>query len=645
MHYYEVAPKQIIRIGSDSFTYCSTEEIEIGQLVYIEVGKKQILGLVVEKVAEPKYATKPISSLLEGIIIPKQLIELSLWLSSYYESPLANVLQTVLPTGIHKKRRQKEVNHKIADRKRTKIVFNNDQSTVIKTLSEIQNGTFLLQGITGSGKTEVYIEIVKQSILSGKSAIVLVPEIALTSQLVSEFSKHFDNLILTHSKMTESARHGVWIDSYNSDRPVVVIGPRSALFSPLKNIGAIIVDEAHEPSYKQEKSPRYSALRAATILGRLHGAKVIFGSATPSIVDRYLAEKSTSPILKLNSLAIKDSVPPSISVVDMKKRENFQGHRFISKQLSSQISETLKIKKQILIFHNRRGSASTTLCVKCGWTAECPNCFLPLALHSDNHILMCHICGYNINVPTSCPKCGDVNIIHKGIGTKLVEDELRKLFPKANIARFDGDNSNDETLSERYEELYNGAIDIAIGTQVVAKGLDLPNLRTVGIIQADSGLALPDFNTNERIFQLLSQVVGRVGRNKHKTNIVVQTYQPNHPSVINGLSQNYEEFYKNNIIERKKGLFPPFTFLLKLTCVYKTESGAINSARKLANDLKSSINNQVQILGPTPSFYERQNGTYKWQLVLKSPSRQYLIQAIKAVPKNWQVEIDPTSLL
>jgi primosomal protein N' (replication factor Y) len=260
--------------------------------------------------------------------------------------------------------------------------------------------------------------------------------------------------------------------------------------------------------------------------------------------------------------------------------------------------------------------------------------------------LICHICGYNEPVPTSCPVCGGVDIIHKGLGTKLIESELQKLFPNANIARFDADNTNDEAVNNRYEDLYNGKIDIAIGTQIIAKGLDLPHLRTVGVIQADTGLSLPDFNTNERTFQLLSQVIGRVGRNDKKTQVIVQTYQPTHPSIVHGLTQNYDSFYAEALKERKRGLFPPYTFLLKLTCVYKTESSAIKNAQKLASELRQKIHSDVQILGPTPAFYERQHGTYRWQLVLKSPKREYLIDALKYVPaKFWQFELDPTSLL
>lgn len=646
MHYFEVAPKKIIRTDSISFTYSSELPLSVGQIVLIEIGDKKMPGIILRESAEPSYPTKSIVSIIEQTPIPKQLIDLALWMSGYYVTSFATVLQTILPAGLQKKRHPQSNNLEITKRDRTNIVFNLEQSSALQTLSKYEAGTFLLQGVTGSGKTELYIEIAKQAITNKTSAIILVPEIALTAQLISEFSNHFKNLLITHSKMTESARHLVWTEALESNEPRVVIGPRSALFTPLPNIGAIIIDEAHEPSYKQEQNPRYSALRVATMLGRFHKAKVIFGSATPSVIDRYLAEKSNKPILKLTKLARIGSIPPLVTLVDMTKRNNFKNHRFLSNQLIEQITKTLQIGEQVLIFHNRRGSTSTTLCKNCGWTSQCPKCFLPLTLHADNHYLRCHICGYKTVVPTSCPTCGSADIIHKGIGTKLIESELRKLFPNANIARFDADNTNEETVNSKYQDLYRGVIDIAIGTQIIAKGLDLPHLRTIGVIQADAGLAIPDFNTNERTFQLLAQVVGRVGRNEHQTQVIVQSYQPTHPSIVNGLIQDYESFYKCTINERQRGLFPPFTYLLKLTCIYKTEAAAIKNAKKIAEELKLKVNNDIQILGPTPAFYERQYNTYRWQLILKSPKREYLIDAIKLIPTtHWQFELDPTSLL
>ena len=646
MHYYEVAPNQIVRPGQDVFTYSSEDDLAEGQIVTIEVGKKQMIGLVIRSVKKPTYTTKNISSVIEDTALPRQLVSLATWLSAYYVTPLALVLQTLLPRGLQVTRRAKTSELNLPRRNRTNIVFNKEQEKAIGLIGSSDLGTFLLQGVTGSGKTEVYIELAKRTIKEGKSVVILVPEIALTSQIVAQFSEYFKDVLIFHSTMTEAERHNTWKEALLSTTPRVVIGARSALFTPLPSIGLIVVDECHEPSYKQEQAPRYSALRASTMLGRFHNAKVILGSATPAIADRYLAEQSSRAVIKLTKPARKDSLAPVITLVDMTKLDNFKGQRFLSKQLITQLEETLASGKQALIFHNRRGSASTTLCENCGWTAECPRCFVPLTLHSDQHLLRCHICNHQDKVPTMCPVCSHVDIIHKGFGTKLIETELRKLYPKANIARFDADNDIKQTVNARYNELYSGEIDIAIGTQVIAKGLDLPHLRTVGVIQADSGLALPDFAATERTFQLLAQVVGRVGRNKHATQVIVQSYQPSHPSVSFGLSQDYDAFYDFALKGRQKALFPPFTYLLKLTCAYKTEAASIKAARALADELTQKANKQVTILGPTPAFYERQRDSYRWQLVLKGPKREYLIQALKFLPPtHWQAELDPTSLL
>jgi primosomal protein N' (replication factor Y) len=646
MHYYEVAPNKIIRIDAASFTYSYDQPLPIGQIVLVEVGKKNIVGVIIKKVSEPSYKTKKILSIIEDVPLPHQLVSLAVWLADYYVSPLANVLQTMLPRGVEKNRRQNYTKEqKITRRNRTNILFNPEQNSVINSLAKYESGTFLLHGVTGSGKTEIYINLVKEALDNNRSAIILVPEIALTPQLISEFSNHFKNLLVTHSKMPESARHKMWLEALNSTEPRVVIGPRSALFTPLDDIGVIIIDESHEPSYKQEQSPKYSALRAASILGRLHKSKVILGSATPSIVDRYLAEKSDKPILTLTKPARTDSLAPIVKLIDMTDRSNFKQHRFLSDYLITQISDTIANKKQSLIFHNRRGSTNSTLCEKCGWMAACPKCFLPLTLHIDQHLLLCHICGYSSKIPTNCPICQSTDIVHKGIGVKLVESELRKLFPKANIARFDNDNDANDSMDNRYEDIYNGNIDIIIGTQTVAKGLDLPNLRTVGVIQADTGLALPDYTSEERTFQLLAQVIGRVGRDKHKTNVIVQTYQPTSPIILNGLKQNYDLFYEYTLNKRKAGLFPPYSYLLKLTCSYKTEAAAIKNSQELAKKIRH-IFPDIKICGPTPSFYEHLNGNWRWQLILKSPKRESLVKALKIVPQNyWQYDLDPTSLL
>ena len=646
MKYYEVAPTRIVRADQATFTYESETPLQVGALVTISIGKQSSIGVVIKESAKPKYDTKPIGDLIEELPLPQSLIGLSLWLAEYYRTPLATVLQTVLPRGLTTKRRVQERLEKVSTRDRTQIVLNPAQTQAVTSIMGQKTGTILLQGVTGSGKTEVYKELARQTIASGRSVIVLVPEISLTSQIIDEFTHDFPSLIVTHSHMTEATRHLAWKQALEADQPVVVIGPRSALFMPVPHLGAIIVDEAHEPSYKQEQAPRYSALRAASVLGKLSESRVIFGSATPLIADRYLAEANNSLIVRLDSSARSNRKASHVELVDMTKRENFKKHRFLSNKLLEAIEQNIATGRQTLIFHNRRGSASTTLCENCGWSAQCPKCYVPLVLHADTYTMSCHICDTKQKVPTACPVCQSADIIHKGIGTKLIESELNRLFPKAIIARFDGDNANADTVNERYKELYSGEINIAIGTQVVAKGLDLPKLHTVGVIQADSGLALPDYTAAERAFQLLAQVVGRVGRDERETVTIVQSYQPTHPVVQFGLKQDYEGFYQYALAERQKAGFPPFRFLLQLTDVYKTEASAVKAAKQLSATLKATVPPEIEVLGPTPAFYERQHDTFRWQLVLKSTRREALADVLKHVPNtHWQYDLDPSSLL
>lgn len=646
MEYYLVTALRITHGSQSALTYHYDTLLEPGTIVTVSVGTKQVAGVVMQRVPKPSFQTKPIEAIVETMPLPMPLMNTAQWMAEYYATHPVTVWQTILPRGIQKTRRISTHTISYPKRKRTTIVLNNEQSAALTTIMDSPSGTSVLHGVTGSGKTQVYIELAKTTVQLGRSVIILVPEIALTSQLIAEFIPHFPDAIVTHSTMTESQRHSVWQQLHRAHTPQVVIGPRSALFSPIHNLGLIVIDECHEPSFKQEQSPRYSALRTASTLAHHHGARLVLGSATPSVSDYYLATHTRSPIATLTLPARDHSVMPTVEIVDMTKRAHFGRHRFLSNTMISRLTETINAGHQALMFHNRRGTAPITLCEHCGWSPACPRCYVPLTLHADTYELRCHICNHQERVPTHCPSCDHANIIHKGIGTKLLHDELSKLFPKATIARFDGDTLADQTLEKQYQALYDGDIDIIIGTQVVAKGLDLPYLRMVGVVQADSGLSLPDYLSPERVFQLIYQVCGRVGRNEHQSNVVVQSYQPSHPAVRDGIARDYAAFYHHTLVERKRAHFPPFTHLMKLVCVYKTEAAAVRAARTVARTLRSKAHPDVQILGPTPAFYERVRDTYRWQLVIKSPQRAHLIALTGHIPPtHWQYELDPHSLL
>lgn len=629
----------------DIFTYHSEDTIAVGTIVKVEVGKKETIGVVVGEVKKPSFATKPVLATVEDRPLPGAIIELAEWLAEYYATPLASVWQAILPSGITKKRRKAKPTSTGVQRHSSDITFTAEQKSALHAIEHSPATTQVLQGVTGSGKTAVYIELAKKNFAANKSVIIIVPEIALTAQLISEFQQHFDDIIVTHSKMTEAARHTAWKKAFDNASPSLVIGPRSALFMPLKTIGLIVIDEAHEPSLKQEQAPRYSALRVGAVLAKLHHAKLILGSATPSISDRYLAEQTEGGLIRMDTPA-KEIGAVTKHVIDSRDRHAFTRHRFLSNELLGSIEETLAKNEQVLIFHNRRGSAPTTLCENCGWSAECSQCHIPQVLHADAFSLLCHVCGESRKVPMQCPSCHKTDIIHKGIGTKLVHEELQKLYPNKKVVRFDQDNDAENTLEKRYQEVYDGDVDIIIGTQIIAKGLDLPHLSLVGIVQADSGLALPDFSSTERVFQLLYQVSGRVGRHEKPTKIVLQTYQPEHPAIHYAIQKDYDEFYRVTLEKRRKDHFPPFSFLLKLTCTYASEASAARAARALKHTLQTHATTRVVLLGPTPAFYERTRRGYRWQLVVRSIKRQDLVDLLPHVPTtHWQYELDPVSLL
>lgn len=649
MKYWEIAPIKIVRDGAEFFTYFSYEEVSRGDIVEIPVGSKKMIGVVWREVEKPDFETKEISRIISRNL-PEHILRSAEWMRDFYATPLPQILSGILPAGISKNRRiSKKSEQKISSIDNSPCInflYNQEQIEAIEKLDKISSGTTLIHGITGSGKTEIYINQAKKMLFEKqKSAIILVPEIALTSQLVANFSREFSNIKIIHSRLTEAERHKIWLSILNDAEPQLIIGARSAIFSPVKNLGLIVIDECHEPTFRQDQTPKYSALRLASFLAKQFQIKAIFGSATPSIEDYFLASAAEktggNPIIRLKNLAKSTAQPPEIHLIDISKKENLK-HRFFSNKLLEEMKKTLKEGKQALIYHNRRGSASVTMCHNCGWQALCKNCFLPMTLHHDKHILACHICGYREKVPLVCPDCGEPEIIHKGIGTKMIEEEIRKIFSNKKIMRFDADSDKNETLEKAYSKIRDGEVDIIIGTQVIAKGLDLPLLKTVVVVQADAGLSLPDFNSSERNFQLLSQVVGRVGRHEADTNVVIQTYQPDAPSIKLGINQDYDGFYNFEIKNREVQNYPPFVHLLRLICVYKTEKSAVANAQKAAMKIREEFSGKVQIFGPTPAFYERVGDTYRWQIVIKSKKRAHLTQIAQQfqTQAHWRADLD-----
>ena len=361
MHYYLVSPTRIVRADASSFTYSSEERLPTGMIVAIEIGKINAIGVVLQEVRQPDFEVKPISKIVEEYPLPIELVQTAIWMSKYYATHQATVWQAILPSGLSKKRRSINQSTSVNQAEnRTKNVFTDEQKSALQAIENLHSGTALLHGVTGSGKTLVYIEAAKQTLKEERSAIILVPEIALTSQLVAEFSAHLPNVIVTHSKQTEAQRYAIWKRVISSNDPVAIIGPRSALFMPVQQLGLVVIDECHEPSFKQEQSPRYSALRVASVLTNQYRGKLILGSATPAVADYYVAKKSNTPIITMTKPARPDTVRPNVTLVDMTKRNNFTQHQFISDSLLKSINTALSKNEHGLIFHNRRGTASIT---------------------------------------------------------------------------------------------------------------------------------------------------------------------------------------------------------------------------------------------------------------------------------------------
>ena len=649
--FYEVLPTKLFRQNSSVLTYHSDLNLKPGQIVSIPLGRSTTIGIVWRRVKSVDFPTKPIHKLIVDSPLPKHILQSIDWLHHYYLAPLPQAANLFLPNGITKRRRTKATKESpkkipftnLADWATT-IPLNSAQRQAIKSLVNVKSSTRLLHGVTGSGKTNIYLALAHQTLKNNQSVILLVPEIALTSQLVEIFEQTFSNqTILMHSKQTEAERHLTWEKILNSTEPLVIIGPRSALLAPLHNLGLIIIDESHEPTYCQENSPKYSALRLASFMAQTLKVPCIQGTATPLVADYYLAQQKKA-LVSLATKAKRTAVSPQVHVIDFKDRQNFTKNRYFSNQLLQNIEQNLNNGHQTLLFHNRRGSAPLTLCEHCGWQAVCLNCYLPFTLHADTYELICHTCGAHQAVPKTCPTCNHPEIIHKGFGTKLLETELGKIFKNARIARFDSDNLKSETLSANFSAVRSGEIDIVIGTQTIARGLDLPNLATVGVVQADSGLSLPDYAAEERTFHLLTQVMGRVGRGHLKeAQVFLQTFQPEHPVISAAITNDYVKFANHLLSKRAKGHFPPFNYLAKVTITFKTERTTITKIRNLQTAL-ASIPGLV-VSTPMPTFHEQSRQGYTWQLILKSTSRQTLLSALNQLPAGAHFTIDPPSLL
>lgn len=646
MNYYGVWVRSNRYHGKEALTYGSKERLGRGRIVRVELQKETVLGVISGPAEKPRFKTKEIVEVLELPPLPAQLLKLAAWLPTYYPAPVGLITQQLLPATLSAKRLDTPApeEHFPTPKLDDLPPLTAEQKSVLAAME--QPDTYLLHGVTGSGKTRIYIEAAARAVRGGASAIILTPEISLTSQLAARFREVFgERVIVMHSQQPPSERQQAWLDCLRSSEPVIVIGPRSALFSPVQKLGLIVLDESHETAYKQEQGPQYETGRVAATLAQGARASLILGSATPAITDYYLAQQKHKPILQLTHLAQRHDHPePGITLVDRKDHSLFNRSSFLSQPLISAVEAALARQEQTLLYLNRRGTARLVLCENCGWQATCPHCDVPLTYHGNRHQLRCHSCNYQAPAPASCPACGHPNVMYKTAGTKAIFDDVRRLFPGAKVARFDTDNAREERFERQYEAVARGEVDILVGTQLLAKGLDLPALSTLGILLADTSLYMPDFSAEERTFQLIRQVLGRIGRGHVAGQAIIQTYHPEHPVLKAALAGDYASFYASELASRQKFLFPPFCYLLKLTVRRASVDSARQAAEALQDDIQTS-GARVRVEGPAPSFYERLQGKYQWQLVVKARARAELLAIIDSMPSGWSYDIDPIDLL
>lgn len=636
----------------EPLTYSFDSKLKPGSIVLAPFGKTEVLGFIHKIVGKPEFATKAITRVIEDVMLPPELLELFRWLLSYYPSGSGSIAQLLLPSSLITKKSatlSKTANttvSKVANGPKLMPPLRKSQIEAIEFIAKNSQKHFLVHGETGSGKTRLYVERAKTYLEKGLSALILTPEIGLTPQLQKDFENNFgDQVVIMHSELTAAKRRAYWLKIARSDKPLVVIGPRSALFSPLKQIGLVVVDEFHEPAYKQEQMPRYQAVRVAAYLAKLHGSEVIYGSATPPITEYYLAEKTGTPIISMGLEKPENSVNVVNNVIDMADKANFSRHPQLSDSLLKEVSKALTRKEQVMVYLNRRGTARLVICRACGWQATCPKCDIPMTYHGDKHRLVCHTCGFKKEAPMTCPVCSSTELAYRSIGTKALVDALTKFFPHARIMRFDTDLAVTERMDKHFADIQSGKVDILVGTQMIGKGLDLPHLSLVCIVAADTSLYLPDFTASERSYQLLHQVIGRVGRGHRDGKVIIQTYVPDNPVLKAATAKDWLSFYRSELEERRKFLFPPFCYILKITTSRKTSQSAERALNELVAELKTH-KLKLRLSDPAPSFYGFTHGFYHWQLIIKATNRVELTRALEALPKgNWTYDLDPSNLL
>ncbi len=648
-------------INAGTFTYLVPDEmsskIKIGSRVLAPFKKEKKVGIVFEFTkatpSNKKITLKNIDSLLDTEpLVPAYMLKLIQWAGYYYVSTPGLALKNAIPSAVleNKKSGKSRITYS-ADLKPSKTLnLNVEQMKALNSITGARSGAFLLHGVTGSGKTEVYIRAI-ESLPEDKEAIVLVPEIALTSQIIDRFRSRFgDKTAVFHSGLSQGEKIAQWW-KMRKGKAKVVLGVRSAVFAPFQNPGLIIIDEEHDASYKQFEGLRYSARDVALARAKVQGIRIILGSATPSMESFYNAQKGKLTYLELKHRVEKKPLPP-VEIIDMTK-EDKKYHSFSHKLLKA-LNENIAGGHQSLIMLNRRGYSPFLMCTDCGYIHKCPACSITLTFHKDTKTLNCHYCNSYLTPRDFCPKCEGTRTKFIGIGTQRVEEELQELIPGISLKRMDRDTTKRKLAHYRIiKGMEEKKIDVLLGTQMVAKGHDFPDVTIAAIVFADVALNLPDFRSAERTFQLFTQLAGRAGRGDMAGHVYIQTFEPGHYVFNYVRNHDYTGFYQNELTLRQDLSYPPFDKLIRIIMSFKTRENAKMIIKKISEKTNKININGVEILGPAPAPVEKIRNLWRWHIILKGSNSKNLRHAVSEFLKKTKdirniridVDVDPINLL
>ncbi len=648
----------MLKPGTTTKNFANRTKDKTAIFVSLALEKEKVQEYIVNNKIKSEKQKRILEYLIENEkIIQPELIENT-------ETSRA-IIKTLEKNGLIKLQEEKVIRNPLKNKnikQKDKLKFTEEQEIAYKkvedSIKKQEYKQYLLYGVTGSGKTEIYLQLIEKVINEGKSAIMLVPEISLTPQMINRFIERFgkDIIAVLHSKLSVGERHDSW-ERIEEGEARIIIGARSAIFAPVCNLGIIIIDEEHDPSYKSEMAPRYNAKEVANQIAEYNSIPLLLGSATPDIVTFYKAQNEDIELLTLSKRANNSSLP-NIQLVDL-KQELANGNRtMISVKLYKLIQENLKNKKQTILFLNRRGFSTFIMCRDCGYVAKCKNCNISLTYHKKEEKLKCHYCGYEEGIHKICPECGSKKIKYFGTGTQKLELEINKIFPNASTIRMDIDTVTKKNSHEEILERFNKEqIDILIGTQMIVKGHHFPNVTLVGVVSADGSLNIDDYRASERTFDLLVQVAGRAGRERQQGNVIVQTYNPDNYSIQYAKKQNYDDFYNIEIKLRNQLRYPPFCDIIMFGISGEMEEVVSKTANKLYKELKESIEQEgliANILKPLPAPIDKIKNRYRWRIIIKAKVNDKLIDIINECLYNKELlknnariiaDINPTNMM